>query len=112
MHIDNKNNKNDQVNAALAANIHTAIVLWEAKDWTAYKTSRDALLDLIRSGRRDAVGLDQMQFIYFINTHLRHRFARPMEDEWMFLMALPGHHPAGDEAWRIATEGRFWTEAL
>ena len=110
MHIENKNK--DPVNAALAANIQTAIALWEAKDWITYKASRDVLLDLNRSGEGDEIGIEQMQFIYFVNTHLRHRFARPMTDDRMFLMALPSHHPAGDEAWRIATEGRFWTEAL
>jgi len=114
MHTNNKKNDDtqDQSQAALSADIHTAIALWKAKDWTTYKTLRDTLLRVIRSGRGDEVGIRQMQFIYFINTHLRHRFAREVSDQTMFLVALPPHRPVDDTAWRIATEGQFWNEAL
>lgn len=112
MHTDNKNDIQDQINADLAANIHKAIALWEAKDWTTYKTTRDALLELIRSGRGAEVGIEQMQFIYFINTHLRHRFAVPMPDFVLFKRDLPPTHPIGDKAWNVAAEGAFWAEVL
>lgn len=112
MHTNNKNeNENDnQTNAALAVNIQTAIALWETKDWPTYKTTRDMLLALIRSGRGNEVGIGQMQFIYFVNTHLRHRFVLPMSDQRIFLTELPVGKPAGDQTWTVATEGRFWAD--
>ena len=112
MHTENKNDNYAQINTALAANIHTAIALWKAKDWTTYKTTRDVLVDLIRSGSGNEIRIDQMQFIYFVNTHLRHRFAAPMPDFVLFKKELPLTHPVGDRAWNVATEGAFWTEGL
>lgn len=112
MHTEHKNENDTQTNAALAANIHTAIALWQAKDWTGYKTMRDTLMDLIRSGYGDEIGIEQMQFIYFVNTHLRYRVAREVGDRTMFLVTLPATKPAGDAAWTTATEGRFWTDPL
>lgn len=113
MHTENKNDDQDQINTALAANIQTAVALWEAKDWATYKTTRDVLLDLIRSGRSNEVGIEQMQFIYFVNTHLLHRFGMGMTaNQRIFLAPQPSHHPGRDQGWQVATEGRFWSEKL
>ena len=112
MHLDINDYNQNQIEAALAANIQTAIALWEAKDWQTYKSMRDVLLALIRSGRGDEVGIEQMQFIYFIGTHLRRRLSRQMPDWKAFTAELPASRPAGDEAWKIATEGAFWSETL
>lgn len=112
MHNENHKNNHHQIEAALAVNIQTAIALWEMRDWPTYQTTRQALLAMIRSGQGDRVGIEQMRFIYFINTHLRHRFLLPMRDQQMFLAVLPASQPAGDPAWTVATEGHFWAEAL
>lgn len=111
MQTNNKNENDNQINAAIAANIQTAIALWEAKDWRTYKTTRDALLSLIRSGRGGEVGIKQMQFIYFVNTHLRTWFALPTSDQQMFL-ATTAEQSKSDKAWNTATEGEFWEEYL
>lgn len=112
MHLDINDYTQNQINAALAADIQTAIALWKAKDWPTYKSARDVLLALIRSGRGIEIGIGQMQFIYFINTHLRHRFALPMTDQKTFLAQLPSARPIGDKAWNFASEGAFWAETL
>lgn len=112
MHLDINDYNQNQIKAALAANIQTAIALWEAKDWQTYKSMRDVLLALIRSGRGDEVGLEQMQFIYFIGTHLRDRLPSRMPDWRAFTAELPASRPAGDKAWKIATEGAFWNTVL
>lgn len=111
MHLSTNDNHN-QTNTATTVNIQTAITLWEAKDWQTYKATRDALLTLIRSGRGDEVGIEQMQFIYFINTHLRPRLPGLKADSILFKMDLPPTRPRGDKAWEIATEGAFWHEVL
>lgn len=112
MHFDINDYNQNQIQSALAANIQTAIALWEAKDWQTYRSMRDVLLALIHSGRGDKVGIEQMQFAYFIGTHLRRRFSGRMPDWRAFTAELPASHPAGDRAWQIATEGAFWNTVL
>ncbi|RYH70094.1 MAG: hypothetical protein EON54_01845 [Alcaligenaceae bacterium] len=112
MHLNINDYNQNQINAALTANVETAIALWEAKDWQTYESTRGALLALIRCGQGGKVGIQQMQFIYFINTHLRHRFSTPMPDLVMFKKALPPSHPVGDKAWDVASGGAFWSEPL
>jgi len=112
MHLDINDYNQNQIKAALAANIQTAIALWEAKDWHTYRSMRDVLLALIRAGRGDEVGIEQMQFAYFIGTHLRHRFSAQMPDWRAFVAELPASSPAGDKAWKIATESAFLNTVL
>jgi hypothetical protein len=112
MHLRKDDYNQNQIKTAIAVNIQTAIALWESKDWHTYKTTRDSLLTLIRSGRADDVGIDQLQFIYFVNTHLRHRFSTPMSDAVLFANDLPLKYPAGDHSWKVASEGAFWSQPL
>lgn len=111
MHLST-NDDHNQTNTATTVNIQTAIALWEAKDWQTYKATRDALLTLIRSGCGDQVSIEQMQFIYFIITHLRPRLPGLRADSVLFKMDLPPARSSGDTAWKIATEGAFWHEVL
>lgn len=112
MQTNNKNENDNQINAAIAVNIQTAIALWEAKDWQTYVTTRDALLALIRSGHGGDIGIEQMQFIYFVNTHLRRRFAVPMADAVLFKKELPPTRSSNDKAWEVATKGTFWNDVM
>ena len=112
MHLAINDYNQNQINTALTANIQTAIALWEAKDWQNYNATRDTLLTLIRSGRGNKIDIEQMQFIYFINTHLRHRFRSPLTDRRLFIADLPSTHPVGDKAWNVASAGSFWFESL
>ena len=112
MQLDVSNYNQNQIAVALTANIQTAIALWEAKDWRTFKATRDALLTLLRCGLSDKVGVDQMQFIYFLTTHLRYRFVMPLIDERLFMADLPPTHPIGDKAWNIASAGAFWGLAM
>jgi hypothetical protein len=112
MHLDISNYNQNQIKAALAANIQTAIALWKAKDWVTYQTTRDTLLSLLRSGRGEEVDVAQMQFIYFLTTHLRYRFVMPLTDERLFMADLPPTHPKGDKAWNTASAGAFWAPAM
>lgn len=74
--------------AVESATVHTAIQLWEKKDWGTYKTRRDLLISLIRSGQGDAVLLPAMQFVYFVNTHLRAYWPSLNADRQIFLAGL------------------------
>jgi hypothetical protein len=112
MHLDINNDNQNQINTALTVSIQTAIALWQAKDWQTYKATREALLTVIRSGQSDKVGKEQMQFIYFIDTHLRSRFVSPMAARSMFAHDLPLKNLMTDRAWNTATEGIFWDEEL
>lgn len=99
-------------NALESATVHTAIQLWEKKDWETYKTRRDLLISLIRSGQGDAVLLPQMQFVYFVNTHLRAYWPSLNVDRQIFLAGLPRGRTTEDLSWQSATRGEFWSVPL
>lgn len=95
-----------------AATIEAAIDLWKAKDWQTYKTQRDVLVALIRNGEGDRVSLPNMQFIYFINTHLRRLWPRLHADQRIFLAGLPPGRSTDEPVWQVATKGDFWSFPL
>ena len=103
-----------QIEAALAsADIAAAMTLWRERDWDTYRTTCEALVWLIRSGRGAEVAQPQMQFLHFINTHLRHRFSKSDLSDWQVFMAdIPVGHFPSDRAWATATAGHFWNELL
>ena len=98
--------------ATYAGNIDIAIGLWEAKDWIAYSRIRQILLALIRGGRGDEVRLPQMQFIFFLNTHLYSRFPENWPDHRMFTADLPKGRTTAEPSWGAATRGEFWSIPL
>lgn len=104
----------EHIEAALAgSDIAAAITLWRVKDWDTYRSTCEALVWLIRSGRSAEVGMPQMQFLYFINTHLRHRISTPDLSDWrVFMTEFPDDQFQPDRAWATATAGRFWTEPI
>jgi len=96
--------------AIYGADIDTAIVLWEEKDWKTYKATRDVLLALIRAGRGNEVQRPQLQFMYFINSHLRPRFPNFIPAWRMFKSDLPSGRSSAEPSWDVATRGEFWGE--
>ena len=113
MQYDIQNYTETQIKTALdAANIDTAIELWKAKDWQTYSQVRWAVMALLRAGRSDEVSLQQMQFIYFINTHLRFRYSDCVADWKIFTSDLPACRSIPDQAWAVATRGEFWHQKM
>lgn len=113
MRYDLKNYTEEQIQAAIdAANIDTAIELWKAKDWAVYSRTRDVLVSLLRAGRGDEVGLPQIQFMYFIVTHLQPYACDRMPDWKVFARDLPRGRSIGDAVWMRATLGEFFREML
>lgn len=102
-----------EINAALVdANIDIAIRLWKSKDWITYSRVRGILIALIRGGRGDEVGLPQMQYIFFPNTHLYPRFPDSWPDQRMFVSDLPRGRSTNELSWEVATRGEFWSVQL
>lgn len=113
MHDNQQNHTEEQIQDALeAATIGTAIKLWETRDWPSYMARRDLLVSLIRSGEGDRVGLPHMQFIYFVNTHLRPLWPGRTRDQHVFLSGLPEGRGITDTSWQTATKGDFWSIPL
>lgn len=52
------------------ADLETAVALWMKGDFETYIATRDSLVAAIRSGNAGRLGIDALQFVYFINTHL------------------------------------------
>lgn len=109
MQFDINDYNQNQIQTALAADVQTAIGLWNDKDWHTYRSMRDVLLALIRSGRGDEVKLPQMQFMYFVNSHLLPCWRYPVSDRKMFESALPRGRTINEEWWHVATRGEFWS---
>lgn len=113
MRYDLQNYTEEQIQAALdAANVDTAIELWKAKDWPVYSQTRCVLVALLRAGRGDEVQLPQLQFIYFVNTHLQPYVSHYMPDWKVFGRDLPRGRSIGDAVWVRATKGEFFSEVL
>lgn len=109
MQYDIQHYSEDQIRSALNAEIDMAIKLWKSKDWLVYSRVRDTLIALIRCGRGEEVKLPQMQFIYFVNTHLRTRYPDRMPDWKMFGLDLPAGRSTSEPSWQVATRGDFWS---
>jgi hypothetical protein len=113
MRYNIQNYTEEQIQAALdAADIDTAIELWKAKDWQLYSRVRDTLVAMLRAGRGDELKLPQIQFIYFMNTHLQRHFSYYLPDWKVFTRDLPRGQSIGDAAWTRATKGDFFSEVL
>jgi hypothetical protein len=113
MRHDLQNYTEQQIQAALdAANIDTAIDLWKAKDWPVYSRTRNVLVALLRAGRGEEVKLSQLQFIYFVNTHLQPYVGHYMPDWKVFARELPPGRSIGDAVWVRATKGEFFSDVL
>lgn len=103
----------NQIQIVLAgANVQMAIALWRAKKWVTYSEMRDTLISLIRSGRGDEVELPQMQFIYFINTHLRQLTGLPLPDWLLFTKDFPWQEPRATRTWDTERHAAVWRETL
>lgn len=113
MRYDLKSYTEEQIKAAIdAANIDTAIELWKAKDWPVYSQTRSVLVALLRARRGGEVQLPQLQFIYFVNTHLQPHVGQYMPDWKVFTRDLPRGRSIGDAVWMKATKGEFFSEVL
>lgn len=103
-----QNYTSEQIETALAcANIDTAITLWKQKDWKTYQGTRQALIAIIRVGYGELVGIPQMQFLYFINSHLASRFPIRMPDWKLFTSDLPKGRSIDEPSWAVASSGDF-----
>jgi hypothetical protein len=79
------NHSEDRLEAAMgAANIDTAIALWNERDWRTYVDVRDSLLTLLRSGRKEKMTMEHLHFIYFVNAQLRPRFSSDFSEKQVF----------------------------
>lgn len=98
----------EQIRTAIEyANLETAIELWREKDWETYQATRKALLAALRSDYSDRVGIPQMQFIFFINSHLAPRFPVRMPSWRLFTKDLPDGHSIENRSWAVASSGDF-----
>src|SRR5689334_10300731 len=66
------------------ADAATADALWRLSDWATYSAMRNDLLEVLRSEHSEGLALRHLQFIGFINRHVRPRFNQPMSDEALF----------------------------
>ncbi len=104
----------EQLQAALDfANIDNAIELWRRKDWATYQETRKALWAIKREIRFCGfIGTPQIQFTWFIFTHLRPRFPRSLTEWRMFTSDLPPGRSTDEPSWAVATAGEFWNVTL
>lgn len=103
-----ENYTENQIETAIAcANLETAIELWREKNWKTYQATRQALIAAIQSGDGDRVGISQMQFIFFINSHLAPRFPSRMPDWKFFTKDLPRGCSTDERSWTVASSGDF-----
>jgi hypothetical protein len=58
--------------------------LWQSDNWSWYEAQRQVLLKSIRAGRVEQVRLPQLQYIYFVETHLRPLFNEDVSDRELF----------------------------
>ena len=73
-----------------------AFQLWWNSNWTWYDLCRQSLLNALREDR-EKISLSNIQFIYFIQTHIRPHFEEVMSDEEVF-MTEPDPYLAEDLA--------------
>ena len=62
--------RQSETTSIACADLETAIALWMKGDFETYIATRDSLVAAIRSGNAGQLGIDALQFVYFVNTHL------------------------------------------
>lgn len=72
----------------VAANLEAARKLWMSRDWPTYSRVRDKLVGLTKVGRGRELTLQNLKFIYFVNSLLPY-FDHYLPDEEMFSSDVP-----------------------
>ena|ERR1700690_2772149 len=108
-----ENYTDDEVAAVLeSADIGTAIELWKEKDWDTYSATRDVLRSLLRAGYGELIETRNVQFMYFVTTHLYARSPFAVTDSRLFQIDLPKMTRKQEASWARATVGEFWSVSL
>jgi uncharacterized protein YodC (DUF2158 family) len=92
--------RQQDTNAIAHANLETAEALWMKGDFETYIATRDSLVATIRGGSTERLGIDALQFIYFINTLPSQGDAERLESE-VFLGAVKRHQQSREAAFDI-----------
>jgi hypothetical protein len=71
------------------ADLDLAIWLWQMKDWRAYKALQGSSVDVLKQRRLELIEPRHIQFIWFVNSHLRTHMPMGLSSQQMFETDLP-----------------------